>query len=138
MNDFERMMLREGVNPIQAKKVARNIEGSNVRGEELPHYDNKPEDTRPQYYWAQGQEARTTVNTALDRIKRDRENGHETWISAFSHVGKTCLFKNNATMGEILTRADTENLKVIVLAGHGWSCIMHPSMGIATIEEDPN
>lgn len=137
MEDFARLMLREGVRPLG--------QGSSTipdKGKVLPQ---KPEaqpsgksggpiQSGPS--WVSGSEARRTLENAIAMIQEDRRQGKEVWITGIQQNGKTCTIRSQASFAEIISQADRESLRLIVLGGDSWTCMMHPEMGIATIEAD--
>ncbi len=136
MDEFARLMMRENVKPL-ADKNKRSTSVNSQIATPAPSATMTMQ-AGPEYAWAQGDEARKTINSALERVKQDLANGGSPWINAFDKTGKASPFRPTATLAEIITRADREELRLIVIAGAGFSCVMHPAMGIATIEEDPD
>lgn len=139
MDDFARMMLQEGVRPLDAKVTGsdkyRSARDETKTGEQ-PTAD-RPETTivfAPA--WKGGADARSTLEAAIEMAREDRQAGAATWITGIRQDGKAMTMRPEATIGEIISAADREDLRLITIAGREWTCIMHPSMGIATIEHD--
>lgn len=84
--------------------------------------------------WTTGAQARKTLDTALEMLKDNRQSG---WITMVRTDGTSWRYSTRATAAELLTRADHDKLRLIIIGGNGWTAIMHPQMGIATIEQDP-
>ena len=138
MDDFARMMLQEGVRPLDTK-VAGVGKAGPARGEttdmRLPI--DQPDTTivfAPA--WKGGTDARSTLEAAIEMAREDRQAGATTWITGIRQDGRAMTMRPEATLSEIISAADREDLRLITIAGREWTCIMHPSMGIATIEHD--
>ncbi|WP_298841619.1 hypothetical protein [uncultured Salinicola sp.] len=141
MDEFARMMLQEGVRPLGQKTAGQNRPG---RTEEASRQDGgstnetpAPAVTTPSGpAWKGGADARRTLEAAIDMAREDRIAGAPTWITGLRQDGRSLSMRPEATLGEIVSAADREDLRLITIAGRDWTCILHPSMGIATIEHD--
>lgn len=38
----------------------------------------------------------------------------------------------------LLGAADRQSLRLMIIGGDGWTFVMHPMMGVATLDEDPS
>ena len=139
-SDFERVMLQNGVQKQkytvrQAAPTAVHAETIAVIGDPNPSINAAPAKANlSETAWTTGTQARKTLDTALEMLKDNRQRG---WITMVRANGTSWRYSTRATAAELLTRADHEKLRLIIIGGNGWSAIMHPQMGIATIEQDP-
>jgi len=144
MDDFERMMLQEGVRPIatnktvpvaqkQAPNAASMTPKANAQGisERTPMALQK-------VYWQEGAEARKVLEGALALALQDNRKGKYVWITGILQNGRATTFRLTSSASEVITRADRENIRILTIGGDGWTFVMHPAMGIATIEKDPD
>lgn len=137
MDTFERMMLQEGVRPLndrtkpQAKAAAPKAQ--ETKPQVSPERQN---DKEVGTFWTNGPAAKKTLEAAIQMAKEDRENRSSTWITGIRQDGRSHTIRPEATFSEIIGQADREDLRLIILGGKKWTCIMHPAMGIATIEGD--
>lgn len=140
MDDFARMMLQEGVRPLGSASQTRKAPSTDKDAGDQASPANTAKtsattgSTGPT--WKGGPEARRTLEAAIAMAQEDRREGSKTWITGLRQDGRAMPLRPEATLAEIITAADREDLRLITIAGKQWTCIMHPSMGIATIEHD--
>ena len=137
MDEFARLMLREGVRPLA--QGGNTTPDRNKAETESPKAQPASESTAPIQNgpsWVSGPEARRTLESAISMIQEDRIQGKPVWITGVHQNGKPSPIRSQASFAEIISQADREKLRLIVLGGDAWTCIMHPEMGIATIETD--
>lgn len=141
------MMMMEGVTPINKKPTTSSTKSASTTAA-VPVSADKAEESLstdkneiPVHAWVNGAKARQVLDVALERHNKERISGErslqiESWIRGFRDNGAPVIL-DGMTAPAILAKADREKLKVIVISGHGWSFMMHPLMGIATMEGDP-
>lgn len=136
MDDFARMMLQEGVRPLDQKDAAKpNPAPAGTQPHQAPPPVSNPTSATPSGpSWSNGPNARKALENAISMIAEDRANGRPSWITGIRQDGRSMTLRSQATFGEIVSAADREDLRLIVLGGETWTCVMHPGMGIATIE----
>ena len=148
MDEFARMMLREGVRSMHTPggHKASQPRSSDNRQSTSTHTNAAPVETPPtaaptmrdnSIAWVTGNEARDTVVNALAMLKRDQQAGKAAWINYIRQDGSSWREQAGASLGAIMTKADTENIRMIIFGGDQWTAILHPSIGAATIEQDP-
>ena len=150
MNDFERTMLREGVVRTNAipeapkPKVSEPSAPVPFQGPSEAQTANNNGDRAGEgqdnslYAWAPHGEAKEVLRSALRKLKEEGRNGKKGWISMTRQNGTNFLVKADSEIGRITLLADKENIRIIIIGGNGWTCVMHPMMGVATIEMDPD
>jgi len=138
MDEFARMMLQEGVRPLGRKPAGsdRPAGKADAPGPSEKTTPDTPPVPASGPSWKGGADARRTLEAAIDMAKEDRIAGTPTWITGLRQDGRSLSMRSEATLGEIVSAADREDLRLITIAGRDWTCILHPSMGIATIEHD--
>jgi hypothetical protein len=141
--DFERMMMMEGVTPINKKPATPSSKPAEtpVAAAKTEVVPGAEEGSIPIHAWVSGKKARQVLDVALERHNKERFSGdrslqNESWIRGIRDNGAPVVLDGMGAPA-ILAKADRERLKVIVISGQGWSFMMHPLMGIATMEEDP-
>lgn len=144
MSEFEKMMLQQGVRKIGAASADNQdkpsepkiliVSGTPPSSEKL-RQDMTEDDSN--VHWKAGKKAKEILANALNLAREDRKTGYQTWMTAMRQNGRATWINERDSAEQILARADRENLRVILIGGKGWTCILHPKMGIATIEMDP-
>jgi hypothetical protein len=138
MNDFERMMSMEGVRPLgQGREHPRR---SPYRGPLREHSDDLVLNREPkpiEYAWATGSRARTALETALERLANEVRLGRRGWATGIRQDGTTITLPASSGAAALLGAADRQSLRLMIVGGDGWTFVMHPLMGVATLDEDP-
>ena len=137
MDEFERMMSMEGVRPLdrlkeQSRRVARDL-----RTAPSQRIAEPPEPDSVGHAWVIGPRARTALETALERLAteiRDRRCG---WATGIRQDGTTVTLPASSGAASLLSAADRQSLRLMIVGGVGWTFVMHPLMGVATLDEDP-
>ena len=135
-------MLQQGVSPINKAQNHPRPNGSTpTRPNSHVTVEVKRNPVQPQesngVAWQSGENARKLFENALELARKDRMAGHQTWMTGLRENGRATWLNERDSVARILAFADRERLRVIIIGGKGWTCIMHPKMGIATIEIDP-
>lgn len=136
MDDFKRMMEMEGVRPLSGPNAA-------PRRSRTHRQDARPEQPLPLppvasgYAWVTGPRARVAMETALERLTAEGHNGQRGWINGIRQDGTATVIGANASIASILSTADRMSLRLIIVGGEGWTAILHPQMGVATLDPDP-
>lgn len=137
MDDFARMMGMEGVRPLgQPKKNA----GSRAK-EPQPGVGegtvSTPKSESFGYAWVTGPRARTALETALERLATEIRYGRRGWATGIRQDGTTIMLPASSGAAALLGTADRHSLRLMIVGGDGWTFVMHPLMGVATLDEDP-
>lgn len=137
MDEFARLMSMEGVRPLeQPKEKSRRLtQGSGpVSGEG----SGATPDLAPNgHAWVRGPRARTALETALERLATEIRDGRRGWVTGICQDGKTVTLPASAGAAALLGTADRQSLRLMIVGGDGWTFVMHPLMGVATLDEDP-
>jgi len=137
MDEFARLMSMEGVRPLeQPKEKARRLtQGSDpVSGEGSGATPGLAPDG---HAWVRGPGARTALETALERLATEIRDGRRGWATGICQDGKTVTLPASAGAAALLGTADRQSLRLMIVGGDGWTFVMHPLMGVATLDEDP-
>lgn len=154
MDDFKRMMEMQGVVPIGAKRPG---------GQPSKPQARMPVATRPQptartpdaveqapvdvpqaarQAWATGTTARSALDVALQRVRDGDGSG---WGIAVLANGTTRPLPTLQGAARLLGDADRLGARLVIIAsGEGdtstkpFTFVMHPMMGIATLDDDPD
>ena len=137
MDEFARLMSMEGVRPLeQPKEKSRRLtqgsgpvsgEGSGATPDLAPNGNA----------WVRGPRARTALETALERLATEIRDGRRGWATGICQDGKTVTLPASAGAAALLGTADRQSLRLRIVGGDGWTFVMHPLMGVATLDEDP-
>jgi hypothetical protein len=137
MDEFARLMSMEGVRPFdQPKEKSRTLakqpcpvanEGI-VAPSELDHGNHA---------WVTGPRARTALETALERLATEIRDGQRGWATGVRQDGMTVTLPTSSGAASLLGTADRQSLRLMIVGGDGWTFVMHPLMGVATLDEDP-
>jgi hypothetical protein len=137
MDEFARMMSMEGVRPLdQKKEVSRRLvkQPSPVPSQPLVA---PPELGPAGYAWVTGSRARTALETALERLANEIRNGRRGWATGILQDGRTVTLPASSGAASLLGTADRQSLRLMIVGGDGWTFVMHPLMGVATLDDDP-
>ncbi len=137
MDEFARMMSMEGVRPLDhVKEKSRHVvkQPSSVPSQPLVP---PPELALGGYAWVTGTRARTALETALERLANEIRNGRRGWATGILQDGRTVTLPASSGAASLLGTADRQSLRLMIVGGDGWTFVMHPLMGVATLDDDP-
>ena len=137
MDEFARMMSMEGVRPLDTpKEKSRRVvkQPSQVPSQPLVA---PPESGAVGYGWVTGKRARTALETALERLANEIRNGRRGWATGILQDGRTVILPASSGAASLLGTADRQSLRLMIVGGDGWTFVMHPLMGVATLDDDP-
>ncbi|MFC7537182.1 hypothetical protein ACFQPG_07350 [Sphingomonas sp. GCM10030256] len=137
MDEFARLMSMEGVRPLDQPK-----EKSRSRTEEPGPVSTQgivatPDLVPAGHAWVRGPRARTALETALERLATEIRDGRPGWATGIRQDGKTVTLPASSGAAALLGTADRQSLRLMIVGGNGWTFVMHPLMGVATLDEDP-
>jgi hypothetical protein len=137
MDEFARMMSMEGVRPLEqpkekARRLARQPRAVPSQGIVAP-----PELAPGGHAWVTGPRARTALETALERLATEIRDGRRGWATGIRQDGTTVTLPASSGAASLLGTADRQSLRLMIVGGDGWTFVMHPLMGVATLDEDP-
>ncbi len=137
MDEFARMMSMEGVRPLNTLK-----ENPSRIVKQLSPVPNQPVVTPLElgsggYAWVTGKRARTALETALERLANEIRNGRRGWATGILQDGRTVTLPASSGAASLLGTADRQSLRLMIVGGDGWTFVMHPLMGVATLDDDP-
>jgi hypothetical protein len=87
--------------------------------------------------WVTGPRARTALETALERLATEIRDGRRGWATGIRQDGMTVTLPASSGAASLLGTADRQSLRLMIVGGDGWTFVMHPLMGVATLDEDP-
>ena len=87
--------------------------------------------------WVIGLRARTALETALERLATEIRDGRRGWATGIRQDGTTVTLPASSGAASLLGTADRQSLRLMIVGGDGWTFVMHPLMGVATLDEDP-
>jgi hypothetical protein len=137
MDEFARMMSMEGVRPLDnPKETSRRVvkQPSPVPSQLLV---TTPGLGAGGYAWVTGKRARTALETALERLADEIRNGRRGWATGILQDGRTVTLPASSGAASLLSTADRQSLRLMIVGGDGWTFVMHPLMGVATLDDDP-
>jgi hypothetical protein len=137
MDEFARLMSMEGVRPLdQPKEKTRRL--SKQPGQvSSPGIAATPELGPGGHAWVTGLCARTALETALERLATEIRDGRRGWATGIRQDGMTVTLPASSGAASLLGTADRQSLRLMIVGGDGWTFVMHPLMGVATLDEDP-
>jgi hypothetical protein len=136
MDEFARMMSMEGVRPLDRLKDRARRPAK----QPTPVDDGivaPPELGTGSHAWVTGPRARTALETALERLATEIRDGRRGWATGVSQDGTTVTLPASSGAAALLGAADRQALRLMIVGGDGWTFVMHPLMGVATLDEDP-
>lgn len=135
MDDFERIMGMEGVRPLDRPKS--KARGSSQAPRQIEMQAIGPGEAPASYAWATGPRARHALDTALERLALEIRDGRRGWAIGVRQDGTTVTLSASSGAAALLSAADRQTLRLMVVGGDRWTFVMHPLMGVATLDEDP-
>lgn len=138
MDEFARLMSMEGVRPLdQSKEKSRSL-AKQPRQVSPSQNIVEPPELRPiGHAWVTGPHARTALETALERLAAEIRDGRRGWATGIRQDGTTVTLPASSGAASLLGTADRQSLRLMIVGGDGWTFVMHPLMGVATLDEDP-
>ena len=137
MDEFARIMNMEGVRPLErksekARRPTQQLSTAPIRETAAP-----PQLVPGGHLWVTGPSARTALETALERLATEVRDGRQGWATGLRQDGTTVTLPASSGAASLLGTADRQSLRLMIVGGHGWTFVMHPLMGVATLDEDP-
>ena len=137
MDEFARLMSMEGVRPLdqpqqKTRSLAKSPSQVSSREPAAP-----PDAGAGGYAWVTGPRARTALETALERLATEIRDGRRGWATGIRQDGRTVTLAASSGAASLLGTADRQSLRLMIVGGDGWTFVMHPLMGVATLDEDP-
>lgn len=139
MDDFSRMMDMEGVRRLGEKPlhVPRRPQSRTQAPESTAPMEPIASPGKDLAAWATGQLARKGLETALSRLAGEAAAGRRGWATGIRQDGNSVVLSSTSTTASLLSAADRQDLRLVVLGGEGWTFVLHPMMGVATLDRDP-
>jgi hypothetical protein len=137
MNEFARMMSMEGVRPLDHRKEKSRPPPKQPSSPADPIVDPPMMLGRHAHAWVTGSRACSALDTALERLAVEVRSGRRGWATGIRQDGKTVTLAAASGAASLLSAADREALRLMIVGGDGWTFVMHPMMGVATLDEDP-
>jgi hypothetical protein len=136
MDEFARLMSMEGVHPLDRPKE-QSRPARQARPVAAPEIVAASAPAAGGHAWVTGPRARTALETALDRLATEIRNGRRGWATGIRQDGTTVTLPAASGAAALLGTADRQSLRLMIVGGDGWTFVMHPLMGVATLDEDP-
>jgi hypothetical protein len=137
MEEFARLMSMEGERPLDQTKVTTRRLAKQPGQVPSPGIAAPPELGLPGHAWVTGPRARTALETALERLATEIRDGRRGWATGIRQDGQTITLPASSGAASLLGTADRQSLRLMIVGGDGWTFVMHPLMGVATLDEDP-
>ena len=142
MDEFSRIMMQQGVKPLHQSTAspARKPSPTSVDARSDPdsHVPAEQPATPGLPVWLAGPSALDMLKNALDMLKAEQAAGHPASIVLMRQDGETYRCPTGVSLGELLGRCDAGRVRLAIINGHEWTAVLHPQMGFATIEQDPD
>jgi hypothetical protein len=137
MDEFARLMSMEGVRPLDQPKEKSRQPASRSRQVSGEGIVAQPEQGAGGHAWVTGPRARTALETALERLATEIREGRRGWATGIRQDATTVTLPASSGAASLLGTADRQSLRLMIVGGEGWTFVMHPLMGVATLDEDP-
>jgi hypothetical protein len=137
MDEFARLMSMEGVRPLDRPKATSPRLANQPRQVSNEGIVAPPEVGPGDHAWVTGPRARTALETALERLATEIRDGRRGWATGIRQDGMTVTLPASSGAASLLGTADRQSLRLMIVGGDGWTFVMHPLMGVATLDEDP-
>jgi hypothetical protein len=137
MDEFARLMSMEGVRPLDQPKEKSRSRAKQPGPAPRQGTVAPPELGPGGHAWVTGPRARTALETALERLATEIRDGRHGWATGIRKDGRTVTLPASSGAASLLSAADRQSLRLMIVGGDGWTFVMHPLMGVATLDEDP-
>ena len=137
MDEFARMMNMEGVRPLDHQRDTSRRVAKQPFPVSSQAIVAAPELGPKVHAWVTGLRARTALETALERLANESRDGRRGWATGVRQDGNTVMLPASSGAASLLGTADRQSLRLMIVGGDGWTFVMHPLMGVATLDEDP-
>ena len=137
MDEFARLMSMEGVRPLDPPEEKSRGFAKQRRPVSSQGIVAQPELRPIGHAWVEGPSARTALETALERLATEIHDGRRGWATGIRQDGTTVTLPASSGAAALLGTADRQSLRLMIVGGDGWTFVMHPLMGVATLDEDP-
>ncbi len=137
MDEFARMMSMEGVRPLNQTKATIRPSAEKQSTTPSQKIVKAPTSAPVGFAWVTGPRARTALETALERLASEIRDGRRGWATGVRQDGTTVTLPASSGAAALLSTADRQILRLMIVGGEGWTFVMHPLMGVATLDEDP-
>ena len=127
MDEFARLMSMDGVRPLdQPKEKSRRLA-------KQPRSVSSQGIVAPPALGPGGH----ALETALERLATEIRDGRRGWATGIRQDGTTVTLPASSGAASLLSTADRQSLRLMIVGGDGWTFVMHPLMGVATLDQDP-
>ena len=130
-------MSMEGVRPIDQPKEASRRATKQPYPVSSHGVAAPPELSPGGHAWVTGPRARAALETALERLATEVRVGRRNWATGIRQDGTTVTLPASSGAASLLGTADRQSLRLMIIGGDGWTFVMHPLMGVATLDQDP-
>lgn len=137
MDEFARIMGMEGVRPLGQPKEKSRRPVRQPAPTPSQAMVSPPQSAPAGHAWATGPRARTALETALERLADEIRHGRRGWATGVLQDGRTVTLPAASGAAALLGTADRQALRLMIVGGDGWTFVMHPLMGVATLDDDP-
>jgi hypothetical protein len=137
MDEFARLMSMEGVRPLDQPTQKSGRPAKHAHPVSNQAIVAPPEPGPGGHAWVTGPRARTALETALERLATEIRDGRRGWATGIRQDGSTVTLPASSGAAALLGTADRQSLRLMLVGGDGWTFVMHPLMGVATLDEDP-
>jgi hypothetical protein len=137
MDEFARLMSMDGVRPLDAPNERSRRPAKQPSPVSSQGTVATPELRLIGHAWVTGPRARTALETALERLASEIHDGRRGWATGIRQDGTTVTLPASSGAAALLGTADRQSLRLMIVGGDGWTFVMHPLMGVATLDEDP-
>lgn len=137
MDEFARLMSMEGVRPLDHSQKKSDHPAKQPRQASGEAVVATPKQGQGGHAWVTGSRARAALETALERLTTEIREGRRGWATGILQDGKRVTLPAFSGAASLLGTADRQSLRLMIVGGDGWTFVMHPLMGVATLDEDP-
>lgn len=137
MDDFKRMMEMEGVRRLDERRPSGRRHTRPTARQETPQSQPAPTAFPAGYAWVTGPRARQALDTAMARLIEETREGRRGWATGVRQDGSSVVLSATSGAAALLGSADRMSLRLMIVGGDGWTFVLHPQMGVATLDQDP-
>jgi hypothetical protein len=77
------------------------------------------------------------LENALERLATEIRDVRRGWATGIRQDGTTVTLPAASRAATLLCTAGRQSLHRMIIGSDGWTFVMHPLMGVATLDEDP-
>jgi hypothetical protein len=137
MDEFARLMSMEGVRPLDQPTQKSGRPAKQAHPVSNQAIVAPPEPGPGGHAWVTGPARALRSRRRLSGLPPRSAMDGAAGRPAFARTARPVTLPASSGAAALLGTADRQSLRLMLVGGDGWTFVMHPLMGVATLDEDP-